>query len=477
MLVKNIYIRVAANILSAAINFIPFILIVRIYGAEVWGNVIYYYSIAGMFSIFSDLGFSTAYNKFIAAEDNPKDIFAFVIIKIILILIYIIAFITWYFLKFSSSSTDNVLLMTVFGIVLLELIAQFFAATMIGKRDFFYLSVVEVVSSLGFFVYTVYICFWGRNLYLLAASKAVVPLLSIVGGCFYFKKKRLYGFFVSEFGVYKKYMIYSLPIAFSSICERMISYLGNLTLGRLLGFEEVGLYQMALKCYAFVDRLVKPVTNTIFTEIVHRINNTEKFFHEQFKDLVEMLNFFGGLIILPMIFASTPVVQVFFGQENTRAAFILQVSALSVLGRLFWRPYNNVIFAIEKHKLICILEPFTIAGIIGCYYLLIPMKIGNSFYLGAAAMPITEFITWVLPVGFLRIWILKKQYGNIHMLQIILKIWFPLAIAGSLVFLSKSIFMLPLAIFIFLTIEYYLKVITAKRIRVLLVPFKQILGN
>jgi O-antigen/teichoic acid export membrane protein len=432
---------------------------------------------AGIFSIFSDLGFSTAYNKFIAAEDDPKDIFAFVIIISILIFIYIVAFMTGYFLKFNNSSIDNILLMTVFGVVLLELIAQFFAATMVGKRDFYYLSVVEVISSCGFFIYTIYICLWYRNIYLLAASKAIVPLISIIGGCFYFKKKGLYGFFVPEFRVFKKYIVYSLPISFSSICERLMSYLGNLALGSLLGVKEVGLYQMAQKCYAFIDRLIKPVTNTIFTEIVHRINNTTKFFHKQFRDLVEMLNFFGGLIILLMIFASTPVVQVFFGQENIRAAFILQFSALSVLGRLFWRPYNNVIFAIEKHKLICFLEPLTIAGVIGCYYLLIPMKIGNSFYLGAAAMPITEFIAWVLPVGFLRILILKKQYGNIHMLQIILKIWVPLVIAGSLAFLSKSIFMLPLAIFVFLTIEYFLSVITAKRFRVLLVPFKQIPEN
>ncbi|OHB57277.1 MAG: hypothetical protein A2173_02920 [Planctomycetes bacterium RBG_13_44_8b] len=477
MIVRNVYIRIAANLLSAAINFIPFILIIRIFGADTWGNIIYYYSIAGIFSIFSDLGFSTAYNKFIAAEDRPKDIFAFVIIKIILILIYVAAFAAWYFLKFKSGSTDYSLLMAVFGVVLLELIAQFFTATMIGKRDFFYLSVVEVISSLGFFVYIVYICFWSRNIYLLAASKAVVPLLSIVGGCFYFKKKGLCGFFVPGREVFKKYMIYSLPISFSSICERLMSYLGNLALGGLLGVREVGLYQMALKCYAFVDRLIKPVTSTIFTEIVHRINNTAEFFHKQFRDLVEMLNFFGGLIILLMIFASRPVVQILFGEENIRAAFILQVSALSVLGRLFWRPYSNVVFAIEKHKLICFLEPLTIAVVIICYYLLIPLKVGESFYLGAAALPITEFITWVLPAGFLRILILKKQYGDIHIQRIILKIWLPLAIAGSLAFLNRSIFMLPLAVFVFLVIEYFLGIITIKRLRVLLVPFEQILGS
>ncbi len=474
MFVKNIYIRIAANLLSGAINFLPLILIIRIFGADTWGRIAYYYSIAGVFSIFSELGFSTAYNKFIAARENPDDISAFIIIKAVLMLVYAAVFAAGYFLKFSGGSTDNLLLLMVFGVVMLELAAQFFTFTMTGKKDFFDLSVVEIAASCGFFIYTIYICFFAKNIYMLAMSKAVLPLITIAGGCFYFSKKKLHRFVFPQPDVFKKYLVYAMPIGFSSICERLMSYLDKLVLGGLLGPGEVGLYLIAQKCYAFVDRIVKPATSTIFTEIVHRINNSEQFFRKQFRDLVEVLNFAGGLIVIVMIFASHSVIQIFFGQENIRAAFILQFSALSVMGRLFWRPYSNVLFALEKHKLISVLEPLSVLAVIGCYYLLIPLKIGDSFYFGAAALPLTEFITWLIPTGFLRIFILKKQYGEIYMLRIILRIWLPLAGAVCLAFLSKNILMLPPAICLFMFLEYRLQIFTFARIRQLLQPLTQI---
>ena len=293
----------------------------------------------------------------------------------------------------------------------------------------------------------------------------------IIGGLFYFKSRNLFRFYIPTVNDYRRYINYSLPIAFSSICERLLSYLDKLVLGNLLGDSEVGFYQIAQQCCGVIDRFIKPVTTTIFTEIVHRIAKARSYFHKGFRDLVKILNFAGGIMVIVIIFASKDVIQVFFGVENIRAAFILKFFSLTIIGRLFWRPYNNVILAIEKHKLIYYLIPLNIAAIIALYYLLIPVKIAQSFYLGAAALPITEFITWVLPAGFLRIIYLKKAFGNIHIGEVVLKIWLPLVLAilcGLLV--SDSILMLPFVLAAFLGVEFFLGIITEQHLRKLLAP-------
>ncbi len=74
MLVKNIYIRLGASLFTAAIALITSILVVRIFGVKIYGNIAYYYSLAGVLSLFADLGISTAYNKFLASDDNSRDI-------------------------------------------------------------------------------------------------------------------------------------------------------------------------------------------------------------------------------------------------------------------------------------------------------------------------------------------------------------------------------------------------------------------
>jgi O-antigen/teichoic acid export membrane protein len=252
-----------------------------------------------------------------------------------------------------------------------------------------------------------------------------------------------------------------------------MSYIDKLVLGNLLGVSEVGFYQIAQQCYGGADRFIKPVTTTIFTEIVHRIAKSKSFFHKGFKDLVEILNFVGGLMVIVIIFASKDIIQIFFGIANLRAAFILQFFALTVIGRLFWRPYNNVILAIEKHKLIYYMQPLSIAAMVAFYYLLIPVKIGQSFYLGAAALPIAEFITWVLPVGFLRIVYLKKEFGNTHMGEIVCKIWLPLIVLIFIGYLCKySLFMLPVAFLGFIATQYYFNILTKKRLDDLIKPLK-----
>jgi O-antigen/teichoic acid export membrane protein len=459
--------------LVGAINFVPLILVVRVFGSESWGKVIYYYSFAGVMSSLSDLGLSTAYNKFLAAEDDSKNIFAFLVLKIILIFLYVLIFAVVYLLKFKYNTADSMLLKIGFLAILLELFAGFFTATMVGKRDFFYLSLVEIISACVFFIYIAGICLVKSNIYLLAYSQAVVPMITIICGFSYFGKKDLFKFSVPQFRYFKKYASYSLPIGFSSICERLLSYFDKIVLGSLLGTDEVGFYQIAQQCYAGVDRFIKPVTSTMFTEIVHRIANNPSFFRKQFKNLVETLNFAGAIFVIIIVFAAKPVVQLFFGDENLRSAFILQFFALSVMGRLFWRPYNNVIFAIEKHRLITALIPLNLAFMIACYYLLVPLKTGESFYLGAAALPITEFITWLLPIGFLRIIILKKQYGDIHMWDIILKIWLPLLfVVLTGYYFDYSLWLLPVELAVFILAAFYMNILKKDRLAYLYSPFK-----
>jgi O-antigen/teichoic acid export membrane protein len=133
-------------------------------------------------------------NKFLAAEDDSKDVFAYLVLKSILIFAYVLVFAAIYLLKYRYETGNNILLRIGFYAIFLELVADFFTNTMIGKRDFFYLSVVEIVSACVLFIYTIGVCFGKPDVYLLAYSKVVVPVISIIGGFFYFGEKDLFRF-------------------------------------------------------------------------------------------------------------------------------------------------------------------------------------------------------------------------------------------------------------------------------------------
>ncbi|MBN1788097.1 MAG: oligosaccharide flippase family protein [Sedimentisphaerales bacterium] len=473
-MIKNIYIRTATNVITSVISVITLVLIIKIFGTEVLGRVTYYYSIAGVLGILSDLGFSTAYNKFLASEDNRRDIAAFLFFKVLLIGLYVIIFVSAYFLKFNDGRTDARLLWILFSVLMFEKIAQFFTATFIGKRDFTYMSIAEIVASIIFFVYTLFICFARLSIYALASTRVVIPAVTILWGVAYFRTKKINVFLLPSRADIRKYMSYSMPIAFSTISSNFILYADKLVLGKLMGVNEVGLYDIAHRCYAAVDKLIKPVTNTMFTEIVHRIANVQDFFHKRFQDLVQVLGFISGVLSIILIFSSTFVIATVFGIENSRSAFILKFFALSVLLRLFWRPYTNVIYSIEKHRLVSMIEPIGVLMMLGYYYLLIPLEI-SGVAVGAAALPIAEFIMCIIPAGVLKLFILKRHFGRLGIDKLLISVWLPLAVIifGGY-FFNYSIFMLPIALLLFVGAEFYMGILTKDRFDELMLPIRKV---
>jgi len=148
-----------------------------------------------------------------------------------------------------------------------------------------------------------------------------------------------------------------------------------------------------------------------------------------------------------------------------------------MLAKLFWHPYGHVLYAIEKHKLVLYLAPLNLVITIACYYFLIPLKVGR-FYLGAAALPLTEFFVLSFPAGLVGMWILKKEYGRLYVRSIISKIWLPLAVFVVIGYLfNYSIFVFAVALPVFLIVEYYFDILTKERWNDLIKPFKTVLAK
>jgi len=186
MLVRNIYIRVGTNILTIGIGLLTFVLIIKTYGTEVVGSIAYYYSLAGIFSLFADLGISTAYNKFLASRENTRDITVYLFLKSFLIAVYILVFFLAYFFGLRNTGLDEKLLFIVFAGVVCDLIGQIFTSTFTGRRDFSALSKLEIVSVLVVCVYNIIACFLIVDKHFLAGNLAVLHLVTIAGGLFYF---------------------------------------------------------------------------------------------------------------------------------------------------------------------------------------------------------------------------------------------------------------------------------------------------
>jgi PST family polysaccharide transporter/lipopolysaccharide exporter len=476
MLVRNIYARLGSNLVRGGLSVISSILIIRILGVEVVGRIAYYYGLVGMFTLFTDMGISVAYRKFLTTRDSSEqDVGGYVFLRLGLILLFCIIVWVAHIWISQSRGFDELMFLIAFSVTLIDLVSHFFIHTMSGQRDFVFLSKIEVAGSFSLFLYNLAVCFLFPSQYFLALNMAVVPIFLIAGGIYYVRRHDQIVIGMPSTETVVRYAKYSIPLSVSSVVGLFTVHFEKVVLGRLIGIRELGFYQLALSIFSGFDKVIKPVTNTLFTELSYRINRSAEFMRERFRDLVQTLNMIAATLALLLIFASSPVVDLFYGVENMRTAAILQCYVLVLFSRLFWRPYRHVLYAIEAHHPIGYLSVIDLAIRLGLYYTLMPMTIGGK-PLGAMAIPLIEFIIWIIPSGIYNGFALRKRFGDIHMTGVLCRIWLPAALIMYGAFLiSYTLYLFPLCVALFLMLEYHLSVLTRERWDGLVMPLKDLL--
>ncbi len=478
MLIQNIYARLGSNIIQGGLSVIASIFIVRILGIDIVGQIAYYYGLVGMLTLFTDMGIGTAYMKFMASDNSHgQDIAGYLFLKLGFVALFcLIAWIAFHYF-YKSPSLDKTLFFIAFLITLIEVLSQFFSATLSGIRNFILLSKIEIAGSIILFLYNLFVCLLYPSIYLLALNMAIQPLILIIAGAYHCVRYNVVTFEKPEKETLMKYFRYSYPLAFSSIVGLFTTHFEKVIIGRLIGIKELGFYRLALGIFSGFDRLIKPVTSTLFTELSYRVNRSFDFIKTAFRDLVQTINLIASLLALLLIFTSKPIISLFYGVENIRTAIILQFFALSIISRLFWRPYRHILFAVEAHHPLTYLSIFEFVLRLSLYYFLIPLKV-KGIPLGAIAIPLTEFILWIIPTGIYNIIALLQRFESIHIRSVILRIWLPLGLlVFAAAFINFNLFLLPVFFCLFLALEYYLDIFTKERWQTLLSPLYEIVHH
>lgn len=475
MLIKNLYFRIGSNILRGSLSIISSIIIVHVFGVKVIGQIAYYYGLVGMLTLFSDLGVGISYRKFLTDPgSHEEDIATYILIKTTLLTLSCIIALTVFFFYRPTETLDSGLVVIVFVVTLIELVSHFFSDTLSGKRDFLIFSKIEVLGTIVLFAYNLAVCFLFPKLYWLAMNMVITPVILIIAGTCYCHKNRLFYLKKPTKKMLLKYVKYTYPIAFSSVVGIFSTHFEKVLIGKMIGMRELGLYRLALSLFSGFDMVIKPVTNALFTELSYRLNRVSDFVNTQFKEIVFILNLAGSLVFIFILFLSQPVVDLFYGPDNVRAAYILMCFSLVVVSRLLWRPYLHLLYAIEAHHPLAYLSVISFGLRLGLYFVLIPITI-KGHLIGAMAIPLSEAILWIIPTGVYNFYVLKKRFDQIHLKEMIIKMWTPLLILTVVsACFSFSLILFPIILILFLLIEYHFNIITQKRWSKMVSPTKSL---
>ena len=470
----NIYIRIATVLIKAAIAVIPSVLIVRIFGVKLYGTISYYFSIIGIFSLFSDLGLSRALLKYLAADEEPKQsTTAYLLFKTALSIIFLILIFGAYILKFRDDHTfDRMFLLIAMVVTLSDIYKSAMISIFQGRRDFKDLSIYEIIAQVVMVTHNIFFCVVYKNVYLLACGTIIYNIIVAAGGLRYCLNKNLLVLRWPKKEIWICYIRYALPLCFSTIVGHVMTYLDKILLARLIGVGELGFYNIASNGYKYIESIIRPITLTLYTEIIHEVAAKADFVKMQMRKIVELLNVSAAYIVIGIMFCSVTAITIMYGKHNLRSAYLFMFFSLLVFSKLFWRPYHQIMYALEKHAVYSYLSLLSPPITAGLYYLLIPHHI-LGFEIGGAAIPFTEFVLWIFPGGLYITFALKKKYRVLHMKRILLFIWLPVVliiIVGG--FFHFALPVLPIALGIFTIVMFYFGILSKERIAQLLVPVK-----
>jgi len=469
--IQNIYYRLSSNIIIAALGFIASVVVIRTFGVEIVGTIAFYMSIFGVMSCLCDLGVSDALIKFITDENaEEKDIIAaYFFLKIILLSIFLLFCSVGIYL--TKETMDTRLMLTFFMTYLLGngLKGSLYSICR-ARREFSIITIVELASNVFIFIYTIFICIFFKNIYLIALKLLLLYSLQTFFLVFYMVKNQSLTFAFPEKKHIMCFIKYARPIALTTFISNIMTHIDKLIIGNLIGMKELGFYDIAKRLFAPVDMLIKPVTSMLYPEILKRMYSKHNFFYTEFKEIVHILTCIGAIFSICIIFLSNPFVEIIYGSENLRAATIFTFFSGICLAKLFLRPYHHLIYGLELQYIYpYITIASSIIRITG-YFWLIPQTI-NNYNIGAIAIPLINALTMFFPGGVIIWYKIRQKFKKTHIVETVIKICIPLSIVLIVGFhFQFHIWLFPFLLIAFIMIQIQLKIITKHKLTFIFQP-------
>lgn len=369
----------SSEYIKSAIGFVGLFIVTRFMGSEVLGTVGYYLSVLGLFSIFLDLGLSSAHIKRVSEKaDLGTCNGSFLLLKLIAFFVYSILVIG-YIMKVgfdheaaASTTTTTLIPLILFIYYLFEQSTTALTITFSAREEFAKMNVPTILGGTMKTLVVVVAAFlrWG------AVGLAVAYLadagFSFLFGAIFFIRSRIP---VSRptWQMVKSYFRYALPMTIIIPMSVFISNIDRIMIKTLSSTQEVGFY---FAVQSIVD-VCKQFSSSAMTVLLPKISSD--YARNRVEEIAVSVHKAGrylSIMVMPLaVLLSTQsdwIVRICFGSKFAPAASVLSTLALGAIVLTIVRPYSNVLFGIERHQKIAWMSFINLLVLVGCNLFFIP---------------------------------------------------------------------------------------------------------
>ncbi|WP_211654850.1 flippase [Planococcus alpniumensis] len=286
----------------------------RLYGAELFGQYTYAFSIVTLLMIFAKAGFDNSLVYYIPKTKQKFISLSFVLNASISLVLVIVS------LFFITDDFVRIMLPLIWLVSMEQIFFGIYRASGNIKKYFFINGFVSVLVRIILIIFLYYI--FGKSFIGIVIGVYVSFILSNV---LYFVQNKTY-FKKIEFD--KKYLLYSASLVLAAVMGVAMDKIDIIMLGNMTNMKNVGIYQIAIQV-ANLLFMILVVFDTVFGPQISKLYHSKKI--EELRILyiksTRVLGLIALVFIVILTLTSTMVLQL-FGQEFVEAKTALLLRSI-----------------------------------------------------------------------------------------------------------------------------------------------------
>lgn len=452
---KNTGLLFISQIITYIMSFIALIYTARYLGALNFGTLSFALSLAGILTIFTDIGLSSLMTRELARDKSMVKKYTgnVIMLKIVLSLATVLfSILLIYFLNY-----DKQTILVVFLVVLsyvLTSFSQMFYSIFQSQESMEYQSLGQVLNSLFLFVGVIGAIYVGLNVlyfamaYFISSGIVTCYTLVIYRNLFSFPKME----FNSKFC--KKLVKEALPLSLAMIFSTIAFRVDTVMLSAMVGNTAVGWYNAS---YRLIEALM--FIPAVFTAAIYPV--TSNFYvssHNSLKIVYKKSFEYLTILSIPLVVAVTlladKIILIIYGGQYIESVIALQILVWSIPFIFLTYMFSTIMISINRQNLA--LKVVIVSMIFNIIFNLMVIPVFS--YVGSSLITVlTELIDFLLYFYFLSKYLFKIQVPKIILKPVIAGM-----IMGLSIFYIKInfIMLVPLSIFLYFVVLVLLKTFT-----------------
>ena len=244
----------------------------------------------------------------------------------------------------------------------------------------------ELISRIITFFIVITLAYLEYGVYSLAVGAIIFALLSTAGYIYYGRKEHKVKLRVDIFNI-REYLVFGIYQMGEKVLNYLSSQFDTIIIGKLLGVEVLGIYNVAKNFAMKPFRLFNPIVRKVTFPLMSKINEDKKYLRHIYLRVIKYLAYINIPLYALMIILAEPLIISLFGNQWIQSIPIFKILSINLIITTISNPQGILLLSQGKARkaflwnlFVFVLYPLAIYlgsswGIMGIVYTSLVLKL------------------------------------------------------------------------------------------------------